>query len=240
MTTTTHHQQNNFNQNNNRTGGDAEINNDKYITSNNGSSSFSEGLKVNGHRLSQRITNFIDKNGGRFYNNYEPSAQDVLNSRSGSFLKPMSPVPADLPPSSLAAAGQQQTTTRSFTPTHQFTSEPKRSGTFSRNIAIEDPYTNAPINFAMMEPTTTTISSNDAKRYMQQGRGSYDRAASPMSAASGRPQQQQQDYPMQTMSGALSKEDFRFDPMMDSNTYDYMGTPATAKTNDLRGHSNWL
>ncbi|KAG2202988.1 hypothetical protein INT47_013204 [Mucor saturninus] len=199
-------------------------------------SSFTEGNKVNDQRLSQRITNFIEnKNAAaataaRFNDKYNPSSEELQNSRSGSFLRPMGPVEVDYP---TGTSG----TSRTFTPTHQFSpSSPTAEKTnFSRSIAVDDPYTNSPINFTMMDPKSVS-----GKRYNQPasvaGRESYERSVSPMSGTSGA---RTQDYPMQTMSGAISNpNDFRFDPLLEENTYDYLATPTRARTND---HSQeWL
>ncbi|KAG2233853.1 hypothetical protein INT48_005299 [Thamnidium elegans] len=170
-------------------GTDLEIS-DKF---NNGSFSDAK-IVVNGQRLSQRMTNFIEnKNAGRY---------DQENTRAGNFLRPMGPVEVDY-------ASQ---TTRSFTPTHQFTLSPEKSS-FSKSIAVEDPYTNTPINFTMVDPKspTTRFQNNQPKR------DSFDsRPTSP------------QEYPMQTMSvGISNQDDFRFDPLLEESSFDYLGTART-------------
>lgn len=197
----------------------------------NNGSSFTEGIKVNDQRLSQRITNFIEnKNGApRFNDKYNPSSEELQNSRSGSFLRPMGPVEVDYPSTNQSL--------RTFTPTHQFTSGSSEKPAFIRNIAVDDPYTNAPINFTMMDPKNKS-----GKRYNQQnsvaGRESYERSVSPMSGTSGH---HQQDYPMQTMSGAISNpSDFRFDPLLEENSFDYLTTPTRARTNNLQSQQEWL
>lgn len=188
----------------------------------NGSSN-SEGSKVKGNRLSQRITNFIEnKNGNgapRFTN-----AQET-NQNNNSYLRSMSPVEVDYPGTNNAA--------RSLTPTHQFTSNNN-----TRNIAVEDPYTNSAVHFTMMDPTNNKRF-NNTQHSESVGRGSYDtRPTSPMSSASNnRPhrQPQQQDYPLQTMSSVVSsqhdEDHFRFDPSLES--YDYMGEPKSKSTKDI-------
>ncbi|KAI8079358.1 hypothetical protein BDF21DRAFT_39925 [Thamnidium elegans] len=134
-----------------------------------------------------------NKNAGRY---------DQENTRAGNFLRPMGPVEVDY-------ASQ---TTRSFTPTHQFTLSPEKSS-FSKSIAVEDPYTNTPINFTMVDPKspTTRFQNNQPKR------DSFDsRPTSP------------QEYPMQTMSvGISNQDDFRFDPLLEESSFDYLGTART-------------
>lgn len=179
-------------------GTDIEISTNKF---NNGSST--EGIIVNGQRLSQRITNFIEnKNGSpRFTDKYTSPEQE----RSGSYLRPMGPVEVAYPSSQPS---------RSFTPTHQFSSPPaSENNAFSRSIAVEDPYTNAPINFTMMDPKSPTHS-----RFNQQSRDSFD------SPSNG------QEYPMQTMSvGISNQDDFRFDPLLEESSFDYLGTPTRTR-----------
>lgn len=193
-------------------------------------SSFTEGFKVNDQRLSQRITNFIEnKNAAsRFHDAYNPSNEELQNSKSGSFLRPMGPVEVDDPSTNPSS--------RTFTPTHQFSRGSLEKPGYARNIAVDDPYTNSPINFTMMSPNSTS-----GKRYNQPasvaGRESYERSTSPMSGTSSR---QPQDYPMQTMSGAISNPNgFRFDPLSEENTYDYLATPTRARTNNLQSQE-WL
>lgn len=131
----------------------------------------------NGHRLSQRITNFIDN-----------------RNKEGGFLRAMSPVEVDYPRKDA----------------------PKFSNT-NLNVAVDDPYSNTAVNFTMVEPLKS-------KRIVQNRPsldGSY-RSVSP----------QKQDFPMHTISSAVSqRNDFRFDPMADDQSYDYLPSRSN-KTND--------
>ncbi|GAN07118.1 hypothetical protein MAM1_0149c06610 [Mucor ambiguus] len=198
-------------------------------------SSFSEGMKGNGHRLSQRITNFIEnKNAGNLRsgtNNstviandsstlYEPTSRELMSGSNGSFLRPMSPVEVDYP-----TAGKEQ---RSFTPTNHFTTT-----TANRNVSIDDPYSNHSVNFTMMEPVNNKKFNAVQQQSSFAGRGSYE--ASYRSAS---PKQNHQDYPMQTMSGAAIShhDDFKFDPLQDDQAFDYMQTPTKAKTNNTNNN----
>lgn len=189
---------------NHRVGPDIEMNNtgDKFHTG----SSTSEALKVNGNRLSERITNFIEnKNGGgapRFNsnnsssNNHSSTTAVDPTSNSG-FIRPMSPVEVDYP-------SHQP---RSFTPTHQFSEK----SSLARNVSVDDPYTNASVNFTMMDPPSLA-----GKRYNSDGgRISYERSTTPLSLTSR--QQLGQEYQMQTMN---QQDDFRFS----RDSYDYTGT----------------
>lgn len=222
------------------TGGDIENNHSNNNNRFNGSS-FSEGIKENGHRLSQRITNFIEnKNSGnlRFGNNstlvndsstlYEPTSKELMNSNNGSFLRPMSPVEVDYP-----TINNDQ---RSFTPTNHFAAispSVEKKNLFSssnRNVSIDDPYSNHSVNFTMIEPTNSKKFNNPQQQSTITGRDSYEtsyRSASP-----------RQDYPMQTMSSAAIShhDDFKFDPPTDDNTFDYLQTPTKAKTNNMNNY----
>lgn len=222
------------------TGGDIENNHSNNNNRFNGSS-FSEGIKENGHRLSQRITNFIEnKNSGnlRFGNNstiandsstlYEPTSKELMNSNNGSFLRPMSPVEVDYP-----TINNDQ---RSFTPTNHFAAispSVEKKNLFSssnRNVSIDDPYSNHSVNFTMIEPTNSKKFNNPQQQSVITGRDSYEtsyRSASP-----------RQDYPMQTMSSAAIShhDDFKFDPSTDDNTFDYLQTPTKAKTNNMNNY----
>lgn len=201
-------------------------------------SSFSEGMKGNGHRLSQRITNFIEnKNAGnlRFGTNnstviandsstlYEPTSREFMNGSNGSFLRPMSPVEVDYP----TTIGKEQ---RSFTPTNHFAAT-----TGHRNVSIDDPYSNHSINFTMMEPVNNKKLNTVQQQSSVAGRDSYEQQASYRSAS---PRQNHQDYPMQTMSGAAIShhDDFKFDPVQDDQAFDYMQTPTKAKTNNTNNY----
>lgn len=198
-------------------------------------SSLSEGMKGNGHRLSQRITNFIDnKNSGnlRFGTNnssalandsstlYEPTSRELMSGGNGSFLRPMSPVEVDYP-----STGKEQ---RSFTPTNHFTAT-----TANRNVSIDDPYSNHSVNFTMMEPVTNKTFNTVQQQSSVAGRGSYE-----ASYRSTSPKQHHQDYPMQTISGAAisQHDDFKFDPLQDDRAFDYMQTPTKAKANNTNGY----
>ncbi|KAL9540408.1 hypothetical protein MBANPS3_009694 [Mucor bainieri] len=201
-------------------------------------SSLSEGLKGNGHRLSQRITNFIEnKNAGnlRFGTNnstviandsstlYEPTSKELMNGSNGSFLRPMSPVEVDYP---TIIGGKEQ---RSFTPTNHFT-----PGTpANRNVSFDDPYSNHTVNFTMMDPASNKKFNAVHQQSSVAGRDSYD--ASYRSAS---PKQSHQDYPMQTMSGAAIShhDDFKFDPLQDDHAFDYMQTPTKARTNNTNNY----
>lgn len=156
-------------------GRDVEANTTYNSNINNGAST-TENIK-NGHRLSQRITNFIENR----------------NKEGGGFLRAMSPVEVDYPRKDA----------------------PKFSNT-KLNVAVDDPYTNTAVNFTMVEPLKS-------KRLVQQRPsldGSY-RSVTP----------QKQDYPMHTISSAVSqRNDFRFDPMADDQSYDYL--PSRSNQND--------
>jgi hypothetical protein len=220
-------------------GGDIEIANNN--NSFNGSSS-SEGINRNGQRLSQRITNFIE-NKNRFgssndtsNNNsstlkestlYDSTSKETTgHSNNGSFMRPMSPVNVDY------------SNERAFTPTHHFTpgsslSSPimEKGNVFnSRNVSVDDPYTNRPVNFTMVDSSNKRFNS-------PMGGSSYEesfRSASPEHANN-----KGQEYPMQTFSGAVSDrhEDFIFDPSHEvDNSYDYLQSPSKAKTNYNHQH----
>jgi hypothetical protein len=208
----------------------------------NGSSS-SEGINGNGQRLSQRITNFVENknrfgsSNGTSNNNSTTLNESTLNdftskeiighSNNGSFMRPMSPVNVDY------------SNERTFTPTHHFTSGLSPSSPTvekkvvfnSRNVSVDDPYTNHPINFTMVEPSDKRFNSPP-------NRGSYEgafRSASPEHANG----KDQQEYPMQTISSAVSSnhDDFRFDPLMeDYDSYSYPQSPLKAKTNNNHQH----
>lgn len=146
---------------------------------NNGASSTIEHIK-NGHRLSQRITNFIENN---------------RNKKEGGFLRAMSPVEVDYP------SGKETV--------------PQFSNT-NLKVSVDDPYTNKAVNFTMVEPLKS-------KRFVN------DRPSLDSSYRSVTPQKQ--DYPMQTISSAVGqRNDFRFDPMADEQSFDYL--PSRTKQND--------
>lgn len=171
-------------------GTDLEIS-DKY---NNGSFSDAK-IVVNGQRLSQRMTNFVEsKNASR----YDQESKNAT--RAGTFLRPMDPVEVDY----------TSQTTRSFTPTHQFTQSSEKNS-FSKSIAVEDPYTNTSINFTMVDPKSPNAAQFQSKR------DSFDsRPTSPY------------EYPMQTMSvGISNQDDFRFDPLLEESSFDYLGNSRT-------------
>lgn len=204
-------------------GDDIEIAN----SSNRFNGSSSEGSNRNGQRLSQRITNFIE-NKGRFgaSNNTNASFNEsslygsgskeaIAQSNNGNFMRPMSPVNVDYP------------NDRMFSPTQHFSSglspstsptTDKRNMLSNRNVSVDDPYTNRPVNFTMVEPTNM--------RYNSPGKNSFEgsfRSASPEQAIN-----RGQDYPMQTISGAVSNrhDDFRSDHLMgDDSSYDYLQSP---------------
>lgn len=172
-------------------GDDIEIAN----SSNRFNGSSSEGSNRNGQRLSQRITNFIE-NKGRFgaSNNTNASFNEsslygsgskeaIAQSNNGNFMRPMSPVNVDYP------------NDRMFSPTQHFSSglspstsptTDKRNMLSNRNVSVDDPYTNRPVNFTMVEPTNM--------RYNSPGKNSFEgsfRSASPEQAIN-----RGQDYPM--------------------------------------------
>lgn len=179
-----------------------------------GSSSTSEAIKVNGKRLSERITNFIEnKNGGsggggggapRFNsssNNTSGSNHTAVDSTTNSgFMRPMSPVEVDYQP-------------RSFTPTHQFSEK----SSLARNVAVDDPYSKSSVNFAMMDPANLAAAAG--KRYNSDaaGRMSYERSTTPISVTSR--QQLGQEYQLQSMN-SKQQDDFRFS----RDSFDYTGT----------------
>lgn len=158
----------------------------------NGSSFQEDNIKVNGHPLSPRITNFI-----------EHSKQER------NFMRPMGQVEVDQP--------------RSFTPTHQFSPNSSSEKTVYGNghhMAVEDPYTNTAVNFTMMDP-------NKGQRFNQTS--SFERSKSPSS-------QHPQEYPMQTMSvGISNQDDFRFDPLLEESSFDYLGARARGQS-PTHGH----
>lgn len=152
-------------------------------------------------------------------------------------MRPMSPVDVDYP----TAIGKDP---RSFTPTNHFTTAATSTSpttekknlflSTSRNVSIDDPYSNRAINFTMIEPVNGKKFNNAAQSPIGGvGRDSYE-ASSPFRSASPR-----QDYPMQTMSSAAISQhhnDFRFDPTTDDHNFDYLQTPTKAKTNNSNSY----
>ncbi|KAL7318888.1 hypothetical protein PS15m_002075 [Mucor circinelloides] len=151
---------------------------------------------------------------------YEPNSRELMNGSNGSFLRPMSPVEVDYP-----SIGKEQ---RSFTPTHHFAAAPT-----NRNVSIDDPYSNHSVNFTMIEPGNNKKFNAVQQQSSVAGRDSYE-----ASYRSTSPKQVHQDYPMQTMSGAAIShhDDFKFDPLQDSQAFDYMQTPTRAKTNNTNNY----
>ncbi|KAI8987395.1 hypothetical protein BDF20DRAFT_850012 [Mycotypha africana] len=168
------------------------------------------------------------------------TAKELLADNNGSFFRPMSPMEVDYPSAMMAEdnTNSSQLSIRrnnsNFTPTHYFnpvvTSSPNSEPSSSNYYTVDDPYSKRPINFTMVHPATSS-----AKIYNHQSNGrpsneggSY-RSISPTTHVSdgnsnGRYPQQQQDYPLQTISGAVShRYDFKHDfTMTEDQSFDYL------------------
>ncbi|KAI9362172.1 hypothetical protein BD770DRAFT_440861 [Pilaira anomala] len=140
---------------------------------------------------------------------YTDKFKNEHSKQERSFMRPMGQVEVDQP--------------RSFTPTHQFSPNSSSEKTVYGNghhMAVEDPYTNTAVNFTMMDP-------NKGQRFNQTS--SFERSKSPSS-------QYPQEYPMQTMSvGISNQDDFRFDPLLEESSFDYLGARARGQS-PTHGH----
>ncbi|KAI7900668.1 uncharacterized protein BX663DRAFT_517191 [Cokeromyces recurvatus] len=157
--------------------------------------------------------------------------KDLMNNNNnGHFLRPMSPVEVDYHHPSVIHD-------RSFSPStaHHFNNENKSTAMFSSHnmTTVDDPYTNHPINFAMVEPSKRYNDNNNNNNSQQ--RDSYDDLYRSNSSPV-----KQHDYPMQNLYGTTAaydnqQDDFKFDPssaVRGDHSFDYLQTPNRAKTNN--------